>query len=755
MRLKKCILLLLSGLLFLSACGKETTDEGAGKNQTTGNQEELVYIPEWEEFKPDLGEDVYIASELLLGDRLYYGYAESAEEGAASYVGCKELLSQDEPTVREQGEGYISQLLEGADGTPWCIRRASDQEEGKETWWLEQLAISENEPVRIDISECFEEAEYPVDVVMDENGYAYILGGDIGNTVLKVLDPEGKCVRAVELGNNVTSLEVLKGKGVLLAGYGQSALLFNMQMQEPESFEEISSPNTLLLSAQEDGSLLFTDGSLLKRYQPELREAEEIVNLADCNVVLTYVQDIRVLSDGRIALLIVDWSKDGLMELAFLKSVSPDEVSGQKVLRLGTIMSDTALDTAVADFNKKSSECRIEIVDYYTSDWAAANEKLKQEIASGEGPDLLDMRYLGSELDTYLEKGILEDLAPYLENSDQISREDFLPNMLESFTREGILYCIPDMFTIKTLVGKSSDIGEDIGWTREEFMDYALSLPEDTWLLPYQNKYMMLHYLLGMNTEPFVSLETGESRLDGEEFRKCMEFANHFSVDDPGISYDQIPELLGEGKLKLYEAYIRSMRDLQDYYNYFGEPVTCIGYPTADGTGGAYFQGSGIMLGMNSASTEKEAAWEFISTQLTQAAQQQKIDSDSGSGFPSRKDVLEEYFEKSMEPNYAYDTDGEILLDENGEPVQFPILTSYMTYEDGTTTKTEYFASRPEEVELMRILISSLTESDNTSQEVPNMILEEADAYFSGQKSLDETIAVMQSRMQLYLDEKK
>lgn len=36
-----------------------------------------------------------------------------------------------------------------------------------------------------------------------------------------------------------------------------------------------------------------------------------------------------------------------------------------------------------------------------------------------------------------------------------------------------------------------------------------------------------------------------------------------------------------------------------------------------------------------------------------------------------------------------------------------------------------------------------------------NIILEEADSFFCGQKSVDEVVAIVQNRIQLYIDEKR
>ena len=94
--------------------------------------------------------------------------------------------------------------------------------------------------------------------------------------------------------------------------------------------------------------------------------------------------------------------------------------------------------------------------------------KLNSRLVSSDPPDLLDMSYM--DISNYAKKQTFEDLAPYLEKSSLLDREDFLETLLEGYTIHGRLVCIPRCFSIYVTTGKTSLIGEDAGWTVEDFM---------------------------------------------------------------------------------------------------------------------------------------------------------------------------------------------------------------------------------------------------------------------------------------------
>ena len=59
------------------------------------------------------------------------------------------------------------------------------------------------------------------------------------------------------------------------------------------------------------------------------------------------------------------------------------------------------------------------------------------------------------------------------------------------------------------------------------------------------------------------------------------------------------------------------------------------------------------------------------------------------------------------------------------------------------------------EIDTVMNLIENVELSPSYSSEISNIIKEELDSYFLGGRSKEETVAIIQDRVQLYLDERK
>ena len=108
-----------------------------------------------------------------------------------------------------------------------------------------------------------------------------------------------------------------------------------------------------------------------------------------------------------------------------------------------------------------------------------------------------------------------------------------------------------------------------------------------------------------------------------------------------------------------------------------------------------------------------------------------------------------------MAVKYMLDEKGEIYLDENGEPVVIG-NTSSVQYGDGWSYT--YHTATREEAELILSLLSNACPSFtfmDSGNEIRSIISEEAAAFYAGQKTVEETAKVIQSRVQLYVDENR
>lgn len=759
----RCILTGLLCLLF-TACGQskgDTDDNSVLNGGEEGMGEVDAYRTEWSEVDYRSSCDGELTDYMLDGPMLYYIMNHYGENEQGTYFGSMNILTDPEPTVELLNEGIATCIFPDPEGGQWIAVRYLTENGETSAWQLERTEETEQASEPVDISAYIREDEAVQDAARDAEGNFYLLHGQPEQYQITVTDADGNLIRAIGDLEGVYELELLADAGVLFDRYGQSAQLLNARTLKTEELKAvINNQGELALAAQPDGTILFVQDGYLMRYREEAGEPERLVNLSQNDIMTDSIKDISVLPDDRIVVLLHERTTGKGLEIALLQKALPDEVAEKKTLRLGITRVNPDLQLAVTEFNKENEEYCIEIVNYFETDWNEATAKLKQDIGTGNGPDIMEIAYLTNEdLEAFLEKGILADLTPYLESSQTVSREDLLPNLLECYTSNGVLYGIPNSFYVCTLAGRQSELGESSGWTREEFMDYAAGVPENAQILTFESKYSVFSVLMGRRAEGFVDWESGTCYLDGEDFRKCLEFANRYPGPEElqNISYEkvlgEVPGKLASGELLLYEVTISDIMDLQKVQYYFGVPVTYIGYPTADGSIGTYVM-SDMLLGINGQSEYKDAAWEFLSALLSQTCQEQQVDRGAY-GFPVRKDALEYYFEKSMEGNYLYDEDGKLRLDGDGNPMELPKDTIYECGPDGSVLEIQCYAARPEEVEMMRDIIASIRENSLGSHGGMQIINDECNPYFWGQKSMDETIDVLQNRMELYLQERQ
>ena len=157
-----------------------------------------------------------------------------------------------------------------------------------------------------------------------------------------------------------------------------------------------------------------------------------------------------------------------------------------------------------------------------------------------------------------------------------------------------------------------------------------------------------------------------------------------------------------------------------------------MGFPTVEAIPGEpgpnliYYD---TILGITSTCEHPEEAWKFIERNLMTA-----INGDV-KYFPTGKDALETKLQEETAANY------------------------HMTKEEEESWR-EVFGYRrsvdvitQEQADKVRSGLENSFWFVRDTDDVLYIILEETRPYFAGQKSLDETVRILQSRMQVYLDE--
>jgi multiple sugar transport system substrate-binding protein len=149
----------------------------------------------------------------------------------------------------------------------------------------------------------------------------------------------------------------------------------------------------------------------------------------------------------------------------------------------GDPAEEAAYNQLVDEF--KSAHPEIDVQVQYTPDQGDYQTKISTSFAGGTPPDVFLINY--REFGQYAARGALEPLGPYLDQSETISATDFYDVPLAAFSyRGGELTCIPQNIS-SLVVYYNVDLFEangvplpTAGWTRQEFVDAAVKLTQDT-----------------------------------------------------------------------------------------------------------------------------------------------------------------------------------------------------------------------------------------------------------------------------------
>ncbi len=279
---------------------------------------------------------------------------------------------------------------------------------------------------------------------------------------------------------------------------------------------------------------------------------------------------------------------------------------------------------AIDEFNKTHTEVQIEVRDYLDAEGNGDKTRLLAEMIAGKGPDIIDMGSNRDALTTLLpyqrmaRAGYLEDLWPYIENDPDLGREGVLEAPLKAAEVNGGLYMLFGDVSVNTLIGSRDMFGDRWGWTMEEMKEAFAAMPPGATVLQFDaTQYKVFRTLMSPMLDQYVDWEAGECHFDNDDFRGMVEFLKLFPAEcDARLKPKEIKKRIILDRLdglQMLETVSFVLVDNAQYYNnYFKSGTDYIGYPTADGSPGRSFVPLGSKLGMSSVCQNKEAAWEFM-----------------------------------------------------------------------------------------------------------------------------------------------
>lgn len=178
---------------------------------------------------------------------------------------------------------------------------------------------------------------------------------------------------------------------------------------------------------------------------------------------------------------------------------------------------------------------------------------------------------------------------------------------------------------------------------------------------------------------------------------------------------------------------INSFMELQYYEAVFGGEVVDLGFPVENGSGSC-FANMMDQFSINADSQHKEGAWLFLRQFLTAEYQCEQYVNHSFTLFPTNKNALDKLIEKSMQPLYVEDAEGNTVEEtQRGDQDDF-----------------QYHAATQEQIDQMIEIINNTDNIYYSLQAVQELAINEAAIYFAGEKSVDEVAETTQNVISTY-----
>ena len=486
---------------------------------------------------------------------------------------------------------------------------------------------------------------------------------------------------------------------------------------------------TELIDDTEKYSYYYNDNTAFYGVKSD-KSREKLVDFA--NSGLNEVRSIAPLADEEFVCTIGG-------KLYRLSERDNAELADVKEITLAVALNIDSIQPMISDFNSGSNLYRVNVKNYsdgheHTIEgFESAAHDLEMDIISGNAPDMVWLDT--NETEKLASKGAFTDLYELMESDTRFTRDAFLPNYLEAAEINGHLYSITPTFMIRTMAAKSKFVDKE-NWTFDEFKAAYESRPDGMELFETANNRNAVFDRLSNSGADFIDLTTHTCSFDSQEFIDMLEFAGQF----PGVdAYDWERCSCRNDTALLSDMYFSSFRDINvQKQSVFGEDMTFVGAPSADGKGSVMLPSN--QFAIMETSDNKEGAWEFIKLFLADECY-----NGNPNGIPVTENGLKKVMESALEPPFYYDEHNgnkKVYMDETG-------MDSYSYEQIKITPMT---ADEQKKYEQFVRSVKRIS-SGNTELAISTIISEETEYYFAGEHSAAQCAEMIQNRVSILLSE--
>ncbi len=760
------LFLLFAVVLPFTACGKGK-GEGSGKEDTP----EYVYESKFNDLGT-VGID-YVNQSFIKDGTIYmtgshYEYNEKDDSGKSSsylltsavdgkkidmaeFKGLKKNESPDKLFIDEEGKIHVLSYFYDYN------EKTGD---GSTKYYLSELnkngKLSGHKEIKPDVKK-------NEDFYLGSNTI-YADGKLISSSDSKIyiFNKDGSLYKKIETDNYVDKIFTANGKFYVMAtmenisGTGICELdMKTGKLGKPFDFGGLTVYNISSVSQDKDGIMYFCNNDGLYKYDLDKNKAELLFNWINVDIDGNNISNFYIMEDGSLIALSVSTNYDesgkggttSTIEIATIDKKKYSESKQKKRLILAANYISDDIKTQILKYNKGSEDYHIEIKSYST--YEDPQKQMNLDIISGTIPDIIELN--GLSKDTYVKKGILTDLYPFMEKDNEVKKEDFVDSIISLTEHDGKLYYMPTSFSIASLVGSKKIFGDMEGWTYEEMEEKYKELPKDGTFMEGMTSEWFIQNMLSSQMKDFINFETGEVNLDSEEFIHMLEFSKNFQTSDEyikeqeenGWKSEDIYKLVKSGKLLLRNMYLYDFSDIQVNEKLYKSQggYTVISQPSKDRNNKLAMGSGDACLAISEKCDDKEGAWKFLRGLYTYEYQKKAF---KYNGFPVRKDALDKKIEYAMATKKYKDDDGTEVIPIQGDSYSMDSFT--VELKPYTKTQMDLFRSMVDR-------IGKENSYDTFYNDITEMINEETKAFFAGDKTAKETAEVLQSRVKIYVSE--
>lgn len=416
-----------------------------------------------------------------------------------------------------------------------------------------------------------------------------------------------------------------------------------------------------------------------------------------------------------------DYSTSNETEEQETESYVQSEMKGE--ITISCFYEEEFLTAAAEQFMKLYPEVTVTINAYDGTSESGSVEDyqtyLNTKIMTGKAEDIIFNSFL--PVTKYSEMGAFEDLSRYISLTPELNDENYFMNVLQSAKEEsGKIYLIPYMakFDVigfsEELLSENPEVEKNIqSASFSERMDIAKALIQNTGksnaYLIQLNELSYADYLIEDAFHEFVDVENKEVNINSDAYINLIKEVKELSESNAfGSNIDFY-------NTEYYYAATCDYDVQAAFYELDTQAGMAYSMPLADQEGNVAINANAC-LALNSASENKDLAWEFIKYLLSEEVQSQP----SVHGLA----VNRKGFEAAVKRYYNYYTDSG----------------------NSTVDQEEYR-------ELLENWMEQINDCDTVDTDIWTLIEEENVKFFQGDQTAQDTASILQRKIEQYFNE--